>query len=1185
LAIDETLGRARINVEYDISQLDAQERAIRQRAERLIQETDARLKASSDKPASGSPSVGGGAAPGTPAGAGGGGDGTEVASILSTTISGVGRSITTGIERQRAALEASLVEVARTQDAAVDMLASIDERMKTVEKASDEQVKTRVDFLRAEKQASARAALNQRVAEIAAGPITGNRVTRFASRQLGTETDPERLISSRVSVESRSTGGVGFGGGEGGGGAGIDAAALKASIEGAFRTATKDLGKQVGLAVGAQLRLAVGRIEATAKAVLPPLMGQVSQAIERTFGSAPEAVRDAVKDITPQLSSAAETASQEAKQEGENLGQAGREAVLPLFRELQEAVEQAAKDAKARLEREQEFLSSAKTRTGKGAEGTIEIQRTRKGPGRDRPATTFGDFRKALGDIGREGPVTAQLIPGLTPAVIKAVTVGAKALIQGGIKTGKTLIQAGKATGTEIVDRAGEMAEDTGAAIERAVGEQRRSMAEARQGPGLAQRARGAVAGFVGRQRANAAGAASRAPAIAGGARRVVPAVKGGLISASLGGVPGATAALSGLIAVEKTLISTTASAVGTLASFGPSLGTIAGAAQLAAPAAIGLSTAILGVGNTVNLIRAPFDKAGNFIRGLEDSFTAFKFGPLTGSFLSVGKSIARGVTFPLRLAGRGIKLFDNRASATTNVLRLLGLAARPLKRLLRTPFLVALTPVKGLTVAVKGLKNSLAALGLALVLNGIRALKNAFATAIGGAAEMETTIRRVDRAFGEAAEGPKKLASDLAQNFGFVEQKALDLQSQIGLLFKGVGVEDEPAADIASELTERAADISSVFGAELGSVKDSLTSALTGNFTPLRKFDILLSAAEVKQRAVALGLAESTDGVNEQAKALALHNLIMEKSGQFAGALGANSTTLANQFQELKGRITNLVQGIGATLAPAVRELILLFNDIFISAGEQGAGGALADFGAGVLERIQQAIRVVRLFVANWQAVPEATRIAFEGMKEAFISGVEFFRDLMTNFFDWFFSNWQSIVKDIGNITLTLFKNLGSNLKNFSSALLDFFKDPRKGFNFETVGLLEGFEPKTEDLFEIPELDLGLDETASRFRDLLATIEDTPLRGDDEAPIEREQNEANEMLSGLEEEAKKQNESGRLVDAAQLRDLQQKSAFEKKQQQTAERTEQNTERAANSLEQIAQRMNNGLGGVAVAAS
>lgn len=602
---------------------------------------------------------------------------------------------------------------------------------------------------------------------------------------------------------------------------------------------------------------------------------------------------------------------------------------------------------------------------------------------------------------------------------------------------------------------------------------------------------------------------------VAAGYGGAMAGAAGGIASGAAGLAPGALSALAGL----------------------------APALQAVGPAGLAATAAVLGFKNTLNLALAPGRAFGNVIRNVEEGAHRFAMSPLL--------RFSRGaVAAPFHLALAPMRLFSRGVDDSVRRVGALGTASKGLQLSLALPFRAALSPIS-LVVGQLGHMARLAA-----VVGPSLAAMGAY-HAVRGAAEARMVGARAETAFGPAAERARAFADERAGRFGAGRRGTMETQAQLGLMFTGTGIAGDAAERMSRELTARAADMAAIFGRPIEDLKAAMQSALAGQMRPLRMFDTVLDAQMVKQKAVAMGLARTTDAVNGQARAMATYALIMQKTGQFQGGLAENMNQFNVLMAEIRGRFTNAADAIGERLLPAAREAALLITDLFAIGGGESAPilSALGAFG----ERLRDGIRTLRVFAANWRETLGVVAEVGRGIGRVFSGLTTWMMDAGRTFFGWFIENWQDLLADMGDAFTTFIGNFSQNVANLQKAIAGLAMG--RGWDFKAVGLLEGFDPKAAPMPQMPGLDLGIQETMANINARLAGMMANALglRGVDDQGGGRHHAAAFDAMA---EEAgrSRRSMSGSMVSAEQLRELQNQSNFRDKQLSLLERIAQNTD-------------------------
>lgn len=279
-------------------------------------------------------------------------------------------------------------------------------------------------------------------------------------------------------------------------------------------------------------------------------------------------------------------------------------------------------------------------------------------------------------------------------------------------------------------------------------------------------------------------------------------------------------------------------------------------------------------------------------------------------------------------------KAADRLEDEIDDVKKSVGKAADEGKRFSRT---VSRDAVK----ATDRLKGQIVKLGTAIAAAfAVRAIVQFAASAVRAASDLEESANAVSVVFGEATATIEEFGRTSATSVGLAQSEFNSLATNTGALLTNFGFSLGEAADSTIILTQRAADLASVFNTEVSEALDAINAALRGETEPIRRYGISLSAVEVAANAVALGLASATSAVDTTAKAASAVNLIMGQSAKVAGDFANTSEGLANQQRILKAQLEDVKAEIGQAFIPAL---------LAVATAAPTALEAIADLGAGL--------------------------------------------------------------------------------------------------------------------------------------------------------------------------------------------------------------------------------------------
>ena len=186
-------------------------------------------------------------------------------------------------------------------------------------------------------------------------------------------------------------------------------------------------------------------------------------------------------------------------------------------------------------------------------------------------------------------------------------------------------------------------------------------------------------------------------------------------------------------------------------------------------------------------------------------------------------------------------------------------------------------------------------------------------------AADLEQAVGGTEAVFGAFTGTIDEFAAGAASAAGLSERAARELTSSMGAILQGFGYTQEGAAETSAELGQLGADLSATFGGKPEDAVLALGSALRGEFDPLERFGISLSAAKIATEAVRLGLAESTTEVDANAKAQAALALITEQSANAQGQFAREQGTTAGQMAITAAEFENAKAKLGEGFLPVM--------------------------------------------------------------------------------------------------------------------------------------------------------------------------------------------------------------------------------------------------------------------------
>jgi len=216
---------------------------------------------------------------------------------------------------------------------------------------------------------------------------------------------------------------------------------------------------------------------------------------------------------------------------------------------------------------------------------------------------------------------------------------------------------------------------------------------------------------------------------------------------------------------------------------------------------------------------------------------------------------------------------------------------------------------------------------------------------------------------FGQQAEAMRGFFEGSAQAIGMSESSAREASANIGGLLQNMGFANKESADWSQTLLTLGADMGSAFNKDPEQAIQAIGAGLRGESEPLKAFNVFLSDAAVKSKAMEMGLYSGKGAIDQHAAAQARLALITEQTSKIQGDFANTADQEANKNRIVAAEVENLQAKIGTQLLPAKQALLEMvssqlipafssFTDGLISAGQwiQNNTSWLIPLGAGIL-------------------------------------------------------------------------------------------------------------------------------------------------------------------------------------------------------------------------------------------
>lgn len=239
-------------------------------------------------------------------------------------------------------------------------------------------------------------------------------------------------------------------------------------------------------------------------------------------------------------------------------------------------------------------------------------------------------------------------------------------------------------------------------------------------------------------------------------------------------------------------------------------------------------------------------------------------------------------------------------------------------------------------------LKNVVTALSAAKI---GQALLNIGKDAIQAASDLEEVQNVVDVTFGDDAAKIESWAKNAGKQFGLTETQAKKFTSTLGAMMKSAGMSGSQIADISTDLSGLAADMTSFYNLDFDTAFQKIRSGISGETEPLKQLGINMSVANLNAYALQKGLGKTFEKMSQGEQVMLRYQYLMEATADAQGDFARTSDGYANATRMLETNIESLKTNLGKVLLPAVNEVVAGINEMFAALTKTPERTVIDDF------------------------------------------------------------------------------------------------------------------------------------------------------------------------------------------------------------------------------------------------
>lgn len=232
---------------------------------------------------------------------------------------------------------------------------------------------------------------------------------------------------------------------------------------------------------------------------------------------------------------------------------------------------------------------------------------------------------------------------------------------------------------------------------------------------------------------------------------------------------------------------------------------------------------------------------------------------------------------------------------------------------------------------------------------------KKFIGSTIAAASDLGESVNAVQKIFGDSSKQVLAWGEKNAEAAGLSKRAFNEAIVPLGALLKNSGMSMDQVSDSTLQLTQRAADMASVFNTSVPDALEAIQAGLRGEADPLERYGVQLSAAATQAEALSMTHKKAAGELTNTELATARVNLIMKQTASTAGDFADTSDGLANSQRIAAAQIENAKAEIGQGLLPVMAKAAQVSGDVAKAFGSmpaplQETAGVVAILGGGMV-------------------------------------------------------------------------------------------------------------------------------------------------------------------------------------------------------------------------------------------
>lgn len=192
---------------------------------------------------------------------------------------------------------------------------------------------------------------------------------------------------------------------------------------------------------------------------------------------------------------------------------------------------------------------------------------------------------------------------------------------------------------------------------------------------------------------------------------------------------------------------------------------------------------------------------------------------------------------------------------------------------------------------------------------------------AIKFGSDLEESANKVDVVFGSMSQSVREFAQSSLEAYAISEGKALEMAGDYGAMATSMGMSQQEAAKLATEMVGLAGDMASFHNKSIEIAQNSLKGVFTGETESLKQFGVAMTQTNLEDFAARQG--KVYDKMSQADKVMLRYQYLLESQRDAIGDAGRTMDGFAGSTRKLQGAFEEAAAALGQALIPLVTPLV----------------------------------------------------------------------------------------------------------------------------------------------------------------------------------------------------------------------------------------------------------------------